>query len=207
MAYIRGYLETCEGFGWEGAPEFSTRMVTMANGFERRNGDWAQPRRRYSLPFLNLSDDRYQPILEMFYVAHGMLHCFLYRDPLDHTADNQLIGFGDGANPTFQLSKLYTVGGFSYQRNVYAIPDDETITVTLGGMPTTAFVLDRDRGIIVFDSNPGIGVAVRWSGEFDVWVRFNQDSLPFTLDGPNARNGQVELMEMPPPPPESSSGP
>lgn len=204
MAYIRGYLETCEAYGWEGGPEFSTRIVTMANGFERRNGDWAQPRRRYSLPFLNISADRYSPILDMFYVARGQLHCFLYRDPLDHSADEELIGFGDGLNQIFQLSKLYTVGGFSYQRNVYAVPDSETIEVTLNGVVTDAYVLDKDRGLLFFNSAPANGAAVRWSGQFDVWVRFNQDTLPFTIDSPNARNGQVELIEMPPPAEEVS---
>lgn len=204
MAYIRGYLETCEGFGWEGGPQFSTRIVTMANGFERRNGDWAQPRRRYSLPFLNISNERYQPILEMFYVARAQLHCFLYRDPLDNTADDELLGVGDGVIDIYQLSKLYLIGAFSYQRNIYAIPDSETIEVTMDGVPTTAFTVDKDRGLVLFDSPPGVGVLVRWSGTFDVWVRFNQDTLPFTIDAPYARNGQVELMEMPPPPLEES---
>jgi uncharacterized protein (TIGR02217 family) len=199
MAYIRGYLETCEGFGWEGGPEFSTRLVTMANGFERRNGDWVQPRRKYSIPFLNLSSERYEPILSMFLVAQGMLHCFLYRDPLDHSASSELVGFGDGVTDTFQLSKLYTIGGFSYQRNVYAIPDSETPTITVNGIPTSSFSIDRDRGLVIFDSPPGNALPIRWTGEFDVWVRFNQDYLPFSLDNPNARNGQVELIEMPPP--------
>lgn len=204
MAYIRGYLETCEAFGWEGGPEFSTRVVTMANGYERRNADWAQPRRRYSLPFMNISDERYQPILEMFYVARAQLHCFLYRDPLDSTAENQLIGIGDGTSTVFQLSKLYSIGAFLYQRNVYAIPDDETITVTVNGVVVSNFTVDKDRGLVIFDAAPGNGLAVQWSGTFDVWVRFNQDTLPFSLDAPNARNGQVELIEMPPPEEEGS---
>lgn len=199
MAYIRGYLETCEGFGWEGGPEFSTRTVTMANGFERRNGDWAEARRKFSLPFLNLSRDRYVPILDMFYAARGQLHCFLYRDPLDYQADNEFIGLGDGVTDEFQLSKLTVVDGFTYQRNVYAIPDDETIVVTVNGSPT-AVTVDKDRGTIFFASAPALNAQVRWSGIFDCWVRFNQDYLPFSIDGPNARNGNVELIEMPPAP-------
>lgn len=197
MAYIRAYLETCEGYGWEGGPEFSTRITTMANGFERRNGDWAEARRKFSLPFLNLSRERYLPILNMFYAARGQLHCFLYRDPLDHEADNELIGLGNGSDVEFQLSKLTVVDGFTYQRNVYAIPDEETIVVTVNGTPT-AVTVDKDRGTILFAAPPALNAHIRWSGIFDCWVRFNQDYLPFTLDAPNARNGQVELVEMPP---------
>lgn len=199
MAYIRAYLETCEGYGWEGGPEFSTRIVTMANGFERRNGDWAEARRKFSLPFLNLSKERYAPILNMFYVAKGQLNCFLYRDHLDNEAVNELIALGDAVTQEFQLSKLTLVEGFTYQRNVYAIPDDETIIVTVSGAPT-AVTVDKDRGTIFFASAPALNAQIRWSGVFDVWVRFNQDYLPFSLDAPNARNGQVELIEMPPMP-------
>lgn len=203
MSYIRAYLETCEGYGWEGGPEFSTRITTMANGFERRNGDWAEARRKFSLPFLNLSRDRYVPILQMFYAARGQLHCFLYRDPLDHEADNEFIGLGNGSIQTFQLSKLTIVDGFTYQRNVYAIPDDVTISVTVNNVPT-AVTVDKDRGLITFGSPVANNAAVRWSGIFDCWVRFNQDYLPFTIDAPDARNGQVELVEMPPPQEEVS---
>lgn len=197
MAYIRAYLETCEGYGWEGGPEFSTRITSMANGFERRNGDWAEARRKFSLPFLNLSRERYLPILNMFYTARGQLHCFLYRDPLDHEADNELIGLGDASEVEFQLSKLTVVDGFVYQRNVYAIPDDETIVVTVNGSPT-AVTVDKDRGTITFAVAPALNAQIRWTGTFDCWVRFNQDYLPFSMDAPDARNGQVELVEMPP---------
>lgn len=197
MSYIRAYLETCEGYGWEGGPEFSTRITTMANGFERRNGDWAEARRKFSLPFLNLSRERYLPILQMFYAARGQLHCFLYRDPLDHEADNEFIGLGNGSLQVFQLSKLTVVDGFIYQRNVYAIPDDETIQVTVNNVPTVV-TIDKDRGLITFGSPVANNASIRWSGVFDCWVRFNQDYLPFSLDAPDARNGQVELVEMPP---------
>jgi uncharacterized protein (TIGR02217 family) len=171
----------------------------MANGFERRNGDWAEARRKFSLPFLNLSRERYVPILDMFYAARGQLHCFLYRDPLDYEADNEFIGLGDAVTDEFQLSKLTVVDGFTYQRNVYAIPDDETIVVTVNGAPT-AVTVDKDRGIIFFASAPALNAQIRWSGIFDCWVRFNQDYLPFSIDGPNHRNGNVELIEMPPAP-------
>lgn len=199
MAYIRAYLETCEGYGWEGGPEFSTRVTTMANGFERRNADWAEARRKFSLPFLNLSRERYLPILNMFYAARGQLHCFLYRDPLDHEATDEFIGLGDGVEVEYQLSKLTNVDGFIYQRNVYAIPDSENIVVTVNNV-VTAVTVDKDRGTILFASPPALNAQIRWSGIFDLWVRFNSDYLPFSLDAPDARNGQVELIEMPPMP-------
>lgn len=208
MTYLRAQIEACEAFGWEGGPEFRTRIVEMQNKRERRNADWAEARHRFTLPFQNIDPDRYANIKQMHLVCRGMLHAFLYRDPLDNEADDELFGVGDGTQTTFQLSKLSVIDGVTYQRNVYALPDvTPGFTVTANDSPVSAYTLDRDRGLITFDSPPANGSLLRWSGPFLVWVRFNQDWLPFSIDnrGPDgfAHNGTVDLMEVPPPETES----
>lgn len=204
MAYINAYIEACEAFGFEGGPEFSTRVVTLANGFERRNGEWAEARRKYTLPFQNIDPTRYANILNMFYVAQGMLNCFRYRDPLDHDADNEIFAVAETGRTEYQLLKVSNIDGFLYRRNVYAIPESASIVVTVNGVPTGAFQLDRERGLIDFDAAPANGAVLRWTGDFDVWVRFDQDYLPFSIDNKSeergyAHNGQVVLLEMPAP--------
>lgn len=208
MAYLRAQIEACETFGWEGGPEFRTRIVEMQNKRERRNADWAEARHRFTLPFQNIDPERYSNIKQMHLVCRGMLHAFLYSDPLDNTADDQLFAVGDGTQTTFQLSKLSVIDGVTYQRNVYALPDDTSgIEVTSDNSPVSNYTLDPDRGLITFDSAPGNGDILRWSGPFLVWVRFNQDWLPFSIDnrGPSGfvHNGTVDLMEVPPPETES----
>ena len=53
------------------------------------------------------------------------------------------------------------------------------------------------------------GEILRWSGSFSVWVRFDNDRLPFSIDsrsgGDFVVNGSVDLLEMPPPEPEHES--
>lgn len=208
MAYLRAQIEACEAFGWEGGPEFRTRIVEMQNKRERRNADWAEARHRFTLPFQNIDPERYANIKQMHLVCRGMLHAFLYRDPLDNVADDDLFAVGDGTQETFQLSKLSVIDGVTYQRNVYALPDSTPdFEVTANDSPVVAYTLDRDRGLITFDSAPPNGALLRWSGPFLVWVRFNQDWLPFSIDnrGPDgfAHNGTVDLMEVPPPETES----
>lgn len=208
MAYLRAQIEACEAFGWEGGPEFRTRIVEMQNKRERRNADWAEARHRFTLPFQNIDPERYSNIKQMHLVCRGMLHAFLYSDPLDNTADDQLFAVGDGTQATFQLSKLSVIDGVTYQRNVYALPDSTPdFEVTANDSPVVAYTLDRDRGLITFDSAPPNGALLRWSGPFLVWVRFNQDWLPFSIDnrGPGgfSHNGSVDLMEVPPPETES----
>lgn len=202
MAYHRAYIQQCEAFGWAGGPEFRTTINEMRGGRERRNADWSQARHKFTVPYQNISDDGWSAVATMFYVCRGQLDCFLYRDRLNSQAQNTLFGVGTGALQTFQLSTLWNLmPGVSYQRDVYALPDDpDDLVVTINGTPTTAFSIDRDRGLITFNTAPANGAVLRWSGTFDIWVRFNTDWLPASIDNlrgadSKAINMQIELIE------------
>jgi uncharacterized protein (TIGR02217 family) len=184
----------------------------MANGRERRNADWSQPRHRYTAPFLNISKEAYASVKSMHLNRKGSWGAFLFVDVLDNQAVNEIFGVGDGITDTFQLSKWSIVDGVAYQRNVYAIwepyqsPDGiyteagpTTMEVTANGTPTVAYSVDRDTGIVVFDVAPANGVVMRWTSNFAIWVRLTQDWLPWSLDNPNATNGTVDLIEVPAP--------
>ncbi|UYB51145.1 DUF2460 domain-containing protein [Xanthomonas sp. AM6] len=199
MAYLDAYLPPCPGYGFEGGPNFSTRIVEMANGRERRNADWSIARHSYTAPFLNISKEAYRELKRMHMVCRGKLHCFRFKDYLDFQAANEIFAIGDGVQTKFQLAKFSTIDGISYERPVYAIV---AATITDNGAPVSP-VVDMERGTVTFAAPPADGHVLRWTGEFDVWVRFDQDNLPFTLDNVNATNGQVELLEVPPPEEES----
>jgi uncharacterized protein (TIGR02217 family) len=219
MAYIRTYIPACETFGWNGGPEFKTRRVEMANGRERRNGDWSQPRHSFILPFANIDPGTYAGIKQTHLLMRGMLHNFLYQDRLDFAAENELFAVAAAGQDEFQPSKLTTQDGVSYQRNVYAlyVPAEplaaeavqSTPQITVDGAPASGWTFDYDRGL-AFPPAPMVGDEVlRWSGQFSLWVRFNQDALPFSIDNKSqsgfAINGQVELMEYAAPEPDEGS--
>lgn len=214
MAHLNAFIAACPAYGWSGGPEFKTRIKVLLSGRERRNADWRQCRFRYTLPFLNIGVGKYTAIAQMFYSCHGMLHNFLYRDPLDNVAQEEEFGIGDGTTTSFQLSKLSATDGVFYQREVYALytPADDgsavpaVLVVTVNGTPT-AVTIDYERGIVTFAVAPAYGTVLRWSGSFAVWVRFDQDWLPFSIDNRRdgddyARNGQVQLVSDAPPAPE-----
>ena len=136
----------------------------------------------------------------MHMVCRGMLHAFRFRDVLDHEAIDEVIGVGDGTTSTFQLATTSTVDGVSYVRRVFAIAEIHAVSVAGVDMSTEDFTVDMDRGLITFDTPPSAGQLIRWSGIFDVWVRFDTDDLPFSLDNPDATNGAVSLLEVAPPP-------
>lgn len=195
--YLNAYIDPCPAYGWAGAPGFQTRIVTMLSGRERRNADWAQPRHRYTISFLNISKDEHLAIKKMVLACRGMLHTFRFVDQLDHVADDETFALGDGATTEFQLGKYSIVDGLEYYREVNALP--AAPEVTIDGVVASPDI-DLDRGIVTFSSAPANGTILKWSGSFDIWVRFNADYSPFTLDAPDAVNGQIDLIEDAPPP-------
>lgn len=197
MSHLDAYLEPCATYGWDGGPTFKTEIVELTNGNEYRNAEWAEPRHAYSAPFMNISKESYRAIKRMFLVCRGMLHSFRFKDELDYQADNEIFGVGDASEATFQLNKVSTEDGVDYQRNIYALRGVPVITVN--GTPTSAFSYNLRTGQIEFDVAPGMGAVLRWTGEFDIWVRFNSDVMRFSLDNPDATNGTVELIEVPAP--------
>ena len=197
MAHLNAYLGPCPGYGWQGGPTFSTRIVSLQNGRERRNANLAQPRHRYTTPFLNISRDAYREIKRMFLLCRGQLHAFRFRDELDYQAEDEEFGIGDGTTVEFQLAKLSEDDGIAYLRNVYALTGSPVAMVN--GAPVAA-TFDMDRGRVVFESAPSNGGVLSWTGEFDIWVRFEQDDLPGSLDNPDATNLSITLLEVASPP-------
>lgn len=201
--HLDAYLTPCPGYSWEVTPVFKTLITELQNGDEYRNAEWIECRHRAVAPYLNISKDAYREIKRMFLVCRGMLHAFRFRDELDYQASSELFALGDGAETVFQLLKVSTADGVEYQRNVYALADVPVITVD--GTPTTAFNVNLRTGQIRFDAAPANNAVLRWTGTFDLWVRFATDEVPFSIDNLDATNGSVTVWEVPAPDEEVSS--
>lgn len=199
MAFYPISIAQCPGFGFTGGPEFQTDIKNAQNGREYRNGDWAITRHKYSVSFLNITDDAYLAIKEVFLVVRGRLHSFLHKDWADYQADNSHFGTGDGTTVTFQLSKTSVVGSATYTRTINK-PVASTLQVYVNGVQNVDILLDSLTGLVTFLTAPADNAALTWSGEFNVQVRFDIDYLPFSLDNANAsgylQNGSVDLLEV-----------
>lgn len=211
--YVRNYIRACEGFGWEGGPEFNTEIVQKLNKAEKRNAAWSQSRFFATLPFMNIAPELYGNILGMFEDRMGRWGAFLYRNPLMYRVQAAAFGVGNGAQDEFQLSYVTEVGGRERNRNVYAlyVPEHDSngeavpsdVTVYVNGIVEPGVLIDFDRGRVLFDTPPANGAVLTWDGEFSHWVRFNNDRLPFSIDNRSAdglvTNGMVEIIEVNPP--------
>lgn len=205
MSHLDAYLGPCPAYGWSGGPQFKTAIDALQNGDEIRNADWIEARHSYAAPFMNIDRDAYREIKRMFLACRGMLHSFRFVDQLDQEAANEQFGTGDGVTDLFQLNKVSEIDGVSYVRNVYAVRVGTTPTITIDGTPTSAFTFNSRTGEVLFDSPPANAAVLRWTGFFDVWARFATDSIPFSLDHPDATNGDVQVIEVPAPDEEISS--
>lgn len=194
MAFARVEIEACPGFGFEVAPEFQTNVQNIQSGREKRNGEWDICRHRFSVPYSNITLQAYKNVKAVFYPMRGRLNTFMQKDWTDYQADDEIFGVGDGVEDTFQLRKISTKDGLTYERIITKVKSG--VQIFVNGVPESSVTVDLDTGIVVFDSPPAGSSILTWSGEFYVHVRFDTDALPFNYANLNAMVGTLDLIEV-----------
>lgn len=185
-------------FGASGGPQFMTSIVTLASGYEQRNREWQEARNLYDIGYGLRSEEDLAEVIAFFRARAGRAYGFRYKDWLDYTsgpsgavvsANDQEIGTGDGAIVGFQLVKKYDSGGEHHLRTITK-PVAGTVLVALDGIVQSAgWQVDLTTGEIIFEVAPTDGTVITAGFEFDVPVRFAEDSLTVTQE--NFRAGQL----------------
>lgn len=164
--------------------EFSTSVAVTASGHERRNSLWSDARLRFDIGPGIRSEPELGVLLDFYRARRGAARGFRLRDPSDFssnamtgtpTAQDQLLGHGDGLRASFPLVKRYGSGDDAQVRRITR-PRAGTVKVSVNGAATTAFTLEPG-GVIRLDAAPAAGHAVRAGFLFDVPVRFAEDRL------------------------------
>jgi len=177
-----------------GGPQRRTDVVLLGSGAEERNARWLHSRRRYDAGYGVKTFEALSHVLAFFEERRGRLHGFRWRDRLDHSSAapgipvmpiDQVIGIGDGATSTFQLSKTYGALYSPYQRPIAKpVPGSVRVAVAEGEVGEgTAFTADPATGAITFLAGhiPPNGSAITAGFLFDVPVRFDTDYLEVDL--------------------------
>lgn len=112
--------------GAQFGPEWSTHVVVLHSGHEKRNQRWTHPRHKGNVGFVR--DLTQFEVLEAYFLAmKGRTESFRFKDYSDFQSsalgtnpafNDQNLGNGDGADLTFQLVKLYTTGALTYSRQI-----------------------------------------------------------------------------------------
>ena len=177
-----------------GGPERRTEILRTGSGREVRNARWAHSRRRYDAGYGVKSLAAIAEVLAFFEERRGRLYGFRWRDRLDCRScapdrqpapGDQLLGHGDGASLTFQLTKTYGVGFAPYLRPI-AKPVADSVRVAVAGVEKargTDFSVNAASGRIAFASGhaPAVGAPVTAGFVFDVPARFDADYLEVDL--------------------------
>ena len=192
-------LDLCPAYGWQGGPQFNTRIVGLRNGHERRNANWSQVQHRYTLPFQNIHADDYLADLKSVFLAmQGQTHSFLAKDYSDFEATGESLGNAPSGTTAVQLQRVSTFGSATYTRKITK-PKSGTLTVYEDGTPKAGTV-DTATGLFTPTSSWSEGKALTADFEFYVPVRFASDFLPMSIDNRSGQhymlNGSVELVEV-----------
>jgi len=186
------------------APEFSTSVVVTSSGHERRNALWSNARMHFDVGPGIRSEDELGQLIAFFRARRGPARGFLLTDPFDFssngmtlapTANDQLLGTGDGVKASFQLVKRYGEQDDPQIRPITR-PRAASVRVSLDGVETQDFTLG-EKGLVVFSNPPANGVEVRAGFLFDVPVRFAEDRID--ISGLNFAAGEapsVPLVEI-----------
>jgi uncharacterized protein (TIGR02217 family) len=177
MSFIEQRLLDRLAVGTQGGPTWSTRQVALASGIVRRNAQRSRPLYRYAVLYANLLPEHYLPLLYAFNASRGGAFGFRLRDPVDFEALNEAFATGTGVSQTAQLVKSYAWGPQVVARPIRK--PNAGVVVTANGTPIAASV-DTTTGLATFTAP--VGQTVRWSGTFDVPVRFESDQLITSFD-------------------------
>lgn len=168
----------------EVSAEFSTNVVTLLSGHERRNSDWSDARMTYDVAPGIRSEAEQAELLDFFRARRGAAIAFRFGDPFDDSsngakglpaATDQQIGIGDGLRTAFQLTKKYGTGSGAQIRNITR-PRPGSVLIAIDGIETSDWT-QGPLGEIRFVSAPVAGAVVTAGFRFDVPVRFAQDRI------------------------------
>lgn len=178
MAFIEERLLDCVSYGTQGGPSWVTRRIGLRSGIIRRNAMRSRPLYRFIVLYQNLNPEDHENVIAAFNACRAGVYGFRVKDWSDFTASNELVTTGTGAPQTIQLSKLYEFHTENLSRPIRK-PVSGTVTMTQNGSPLSASI-DYTTGLATFTAS--VGQIVRWSGQFDVPVTFDDDELMFAAD-------------------------
>ena len=147
-------------YGSRGGPAYNTSVESNLGGFENRNANWINTRRRYNAAYGVRDIVDLESVMALFHIAQGRAHGFRYRDWNDYKSTgtsgtpsntDQSIGTGDGATVAFQITKLYQFGSSSITQNV-SKPVTGTVLAAIGGTTDTAWSVGAT-GLLTFSAD------------------------------------------------------
>jgi uncharacterized protein (TIGR02217 family) len=170
-------------FGTTGGPTWKTSITQTNNGHEQRNAVWSYPMSMYDFNDRMMLDDEASAFNQFFNAVQGSAVGFRFKDWLDYNdAGNGVVvrSVSTLGVASYQIFKAYTVGSRTVQRKI-SKPVASSVKVYVDGVLTTASVDGTSGSVSLSDGAITSDTVLTWTGEFDVPVRFDSDSLQMTF--------------------------
>lgn len=182
-------------WGSVGGPQFKTSVMTLPSGAEERVELWSGGRLSYNARYGVKTASQLAALQAFFRARRGAAYGFRFKDFLDfHSSpsnptyveagveghgpgdQDQEIGVGDGTTTVFQLKKTYVSALNTQVRTIFK-PVAGSVRIWVNGVEaTTGWTVDTTTGQVTFSAAPTAGHVVEASFEFDVPVRFSEES-------------------------------
>lgn len=194
MGRIAAVLDEEVDYGFEGGPRYKTGSIDLENGLFDKDSQWVYPRHEYNASFGNVKDDARDHIIAVFHVCRGSRHSIMFKDWNDFEIIDQVIQVLPGTTDTIQLYKTYAPFGPPW------------ITVRpIQALKAGAVIVDENLDPVAgtFNNLTGEFTPVgawgageyRLTCEFYVWVFFEEDYNPMTINSWMANTASVNLIE------------
>jgi len=206
MSFDEVQLPLKLAYGSRSGPQFSTEIITIDGGYERRNQNWSQARRKYDARS-GVRSAVDSSLLQAFFQARvGRARGFRLKDWSDYSSaadgtaspqwNDQIIGTGDGTTTAFQLVKNYGSGGIVHQRAIRK-PVADSVTIGVNGEQTmSGWSVDTVTGRVTFAEPPAPTYMITAGFLFDVPVRFDTDLLNMRAEDAQQVKTEIPLMEI-----------
>lgn len=170
--------------GVVGGPQFSTTVLELFGGHEKRNINWEDARRSWQAGYGIQTKQDFAVVLSFFYGRAGKAHSFRFKDWSDYEMERQEIGTGDGVEDEFFIFKRYISGATNYDRDI-VLPVNGTVQVWVNDVLMTEgadYDVVYTTGEVDFVVAPPLGQSIEVACEFDVPARFDTDKLNVSME-------------------------
>lgn len=196
MAFHDVQFPTDISYGSEGGPEWSTEVIELGSGHEKRNQPWEYPRERWNVAYGIKTETLLQVLLAFFYCRAGKTHTFRFKNHRDYEGTDEDLGAGEGDNQNYQLLRNYTSGPTTLARTITK-PISGTLSVYVDSVEeSSGWAINTSTGLLTFDSPVASGSVVTATFEFDVHMRFDTDFVPMRFSTIEHGGTDVQLLEV-----------
>jgi len=176
MSFSEERLDLGIDYGAIGGPGYLTEIVVYGDVREKRFIKLPESKGEWEVGDRNITKNKLQYIINFFHARKGRAIGFRYKDWNDYEASNENIGTGDDVTIAFQLIKTYASGSDSTIKTIEKPVAGIQIFID-GVEQLSGWTINLVTGVVTFSIAPGAGLAVTWTGEFDIPVRFDADKF------------------------------